>query len=79
MWLVLQKAGLNPARDLKQLPIPGSQSRIAAIESKQADENILNLRFTSIARKAGLRLLADTRDLNVDHQGIALEKLDTPH
>ncbi len=77
MWLVLQKAGLDPARDIKQLPIPGSQSRIAAIQSKQVYATILNPPFTSVARKAGLRLLADTRDLDVDYQGIALATSDT--
>jgi ABC-type nitrate/sulfonate/bicarbonate transport system substrate-binding protein len=77
MWLVLQKAGIDPARDVKQLPIPGSQSRIAAIQSKQVYATILNPPFTSVARKAGLRLLADTRDIDVDYQGIALATSDT--
>jgi NitT/TauT family transport system substrate-binding protein len=76
MWLVLQKAGLDPARDVKQLPIPGSQSRIAALNSKQVYATILNPPFTSVARKAGLRLLADTGNLDVDYQGIALATLD---
>jgi ABC-type nitrate/sulfonate/bicarbonate transport system substrate-binding protein len=77
MWLVLQKAGLDPARDVTQLPIPGSQSRIAALQSKQVYATILNPPFTSVARKAGLRLLADTGDLDVDYQGIALATVDT--
>lgn len=77
MWLVLEKAGLDPAKDVKQLPIAGSQSRIAALQSRQVYATILNPPFTSVARKAGLRLLADTRDLDVEYQGIALATLET--
>lgn len=75
--LVLKKAGLDPVRDVKQLPIRGSQNRIAALLSRQVYATVLNPPFTSAARRAGLRLLADTRDLDVQHQGIALATLES--
>jgi ABC-type nitrate/sulfonate/bicarbonate transport system substrate-binding protein len=75
--LVLKKAGLDPARDVKQLPIRGSQNRIAALLSRQVHATVLNPPFTSAARRAGLRLLADTRDLDVQHQGIAIATLES--
>lgn len=76
MSLVLKRSGLDPAKDVKQFPIRGSGSRIAALQAGQIHATVLNPPFTSVAKKAGLRLLVDTRQLGVDYQGIVVAVLD---
>jgi NitT/TauT family transport system substrate-binding protein len=60
--VVLQAAGLDPKRDIRQFAIPGANNRIIALEQRQVHAAVLSPPFSFRAIELGFKKIADARD-----------------
>ena len=69
--MALQSWGLEPMRDVTVLQIGNSPARLGALMTGKVHGSILNLSQQTRARRAGLRILADLSQIDVEYpQGV---------
>ncbi len=74
--VVLQAAGLDPKKDVRQFAIAGANNRIVALEQRQVHAAVLSPPFSFRAIELGFRKIADARDYLKEDQndGITTSK-----
>lgn len=74
--VVLQAAGLDPKKDVRQFAIAGANNRIVALEQRQVHAAVLSPPFSFRAIEMGFKKIADARDYLKEDQndGITTSK-----